>query len=109
MKSAFSSSRCRGELSLAYEMGVGRRASTGPSPKPSSLDLWWTSRPLPLGGPPTAIRLSSSTGSATATEALRPVGPYRRGDLTGLSGSCGRLGGSDPSHRLRDGPYVFGA
>src|SRR5262245_29843284 len=65
-------------------------------------------RPLPLCGPPTAIRLSSSTGSATATEALRPVGPYRRGDLTGLSGSYGRFGGSGPSHRLREAPYVFG-
>src|SRR5262249_31340690 len=68
-----------------------------------------SSRLLPLCSPPTATRLSSSTGSATATDAQRPVGPYRRGDLTGLSGSYGRFGGSGPSHRLRDDPDVFGA
>jgi len=44
--------------------------------------------------PPTAITLSSSTGSATATEELRSVGLCPLGALTQLSGSYGCLGGS---------------
>src|SRR5581483_3741471 len=58
---------------------------------------------------PTATTLSSSTGSGTATEALRPAGPYHLGALTPLSRSYGCLGGSGPGRLLRDAPSVCGA
>lgn len=57
---------------------------------------------------PTATTFSSSTGSATATEELRPVGACRLGALTQPSGSYGRFGRSGGHRPLRDGPSVYG-
>jgi hypothetical protein len=74
----------------------------------SSPDLRLTPGQSPVR-PPIAIRLSSSAGSATAADALRPVGPYRLGTLTGLSGSYGRVGESGPYRRLLDTPLALGA